>query len=173
MKLHLGCGNIKLDGWVNIDTRRSDATDVISRLEEIDKIYGPESVDTIYSCHVLEHFGFGCVKPSVLGMLKMWTSLLKPGGEMYVSVPDLKQIAKGILEAPDLHTEVNFMKCTYGGSEYPENRHFMGFTYGILKDLMLVAGLKDVVVFQPFCMTDTSTFSINNVPISLNLKATK
>ena len=55
MKLHLGCGNRKINGFVNIDIQESPAVDLIANIMELP--YKENSIDTIYSCCMLEHFG--------------------------------------------------------------------------------------------------------------------
>ena len=55
MKLHLGCGNRRIDGFVNIDVMESDAVDLTSDVMKLP--YEENSVDLIYGCSMLEHFG--------------------------------------------------------------------------------------------------------------------
>jgi predicted SAM-dependent methyltransferase len=105
MKLHLGCGNRKINGFVNIDIQESPAVDLIANVMELP--YKENSIDTIYSCCMLEHFGRNnnlkffrntCWKD----VLNYWYKLLKPGGEVYISVPDFEAVCKEYLNNGDI-----------------------------------------------------------------------
>jgi hypothetical protein len=49
MKLHLGCGNRRLEAFVNIDNRKTEATDVVADVRELS--YERGSVDEIFFAH--------------------------------------------------------------------------------------------------------------------------
>ena len=55
MKLHLGCGDKYIPGFVNIDVQKSEAVDVVSDVMKLP--YKENSIDLIYSCSMLEDFG--------------------------------------------------------------------------------------------------------------------
>jgi len=86
LKLHLGCGTKRMEGYVNIDIRPGDAVDVVSDLRELS--FEKESVDLIYSCCAIEHFS----RKEWFDLLKKWTSFLKPGGKLYLSTNDFDAI---------------------------------------------------------------------------------
>ncbi len=54
-RLHLGCGNIRLPNFCNVDILETHAVDVISDISKLDN-FSDDSIDLIYACHVLEHF---------------------------------------------------------------------------------------------------------------------
>ena len=56
MKLHLGCGNKILEGFINVDIRPDEGVDVVDNIRILESIE-KESVEFIYCSHVLEHFG--------------------------------------------------------------------------------------------------------------------
>ena len=58
MKLHLGCGNILLPGWTNVDLDDIPEIDLQDGVRTLTKIED-NSCDIIYASHVLEHFGRG------------------------------------------------------------------------------------------------------------------
>ena len=83
VRLHLGCGDIRLEGFINIDVRHTSATDKVmdvSNLAEFDD----SSVDLIYASHCLEHFSFRFT----LDILCEWNRVLRKGGELILRVPD-------------------------------------------------------------------------------------
>lgn len=170
MKLHLGCGDIRIDGWVGVDVRPGPAVDLVADIASVDNL--PRGCEAVYACHVLEHFGFHGVQPAALDVLAGWVSLLKPGGTCYLSVPDLQRVGAAIAATDNLAVQFNFMKCLYGGCEYEQNRHFIGFTYQLLGHVMHLAGLVDMQTFESFA-DDTSRFVLHGCPVSLNLKGTR
>lgn len=82
LNLHLGCGNVRLDGFINIDIVKTPAVDKVMDARKLD--YPDGSVDTIYTSHLLEHFPHGEV-PLVL---KEWHRVLKPAGKAIIVTPD-------------------------------------------------------------------------------------
>ena len=88
IKLHLGCGNKQLPGFVNIDITHSPAVDRICDISRL-TIFEDASVDMIYACHVLEHFG----RHEFLGVLKEWHRVLRLGGLLRLAVPDFAACA--------------------------------------------------------------------------------
>lgn len=172
MKLHLGCGEIRLDGWTNVDVRQCFAADIVCNLVDLNPVCEPGQADAIYACHVLEHFGFNGVEPRASDVLRHWVSRLRPGGECFISVPDLQKVGAAIAATQDTYQQWCFMKCLYGGCEYPQNRHFVGYTRRLLLEEMVAAGLSEVQPFKPFA-DDTSAFVLHGCAVSLNLKGTK
>lgn len=94
-RLHLGCGQTYLQGYINIDYPSSEHTvqvnRVADRFEDITKLrFDRFSVDEIRLHHVFEHFR----RPQVAGMLASWNSWLSAGGRIHIEVPDLGRIAR-------------------------------------------------------------------------------
>jgi predicted SAM-dependent methyltransferase len=101
LRLHLGCGPCYKEGWVNIDLAQMTPKSVqawIARKRagerpRLDLMWNltrglalsDNSVDAIFSEHVLEHFDFG----AGLAILKECYRVLKPGGVLRIGVPDL------------------------------------------------------------------------------------
>jgi SAM-dependent methyltransferase len=88
LKLHLGCGDKYLEGYVNIDFPPSEHTVMhpkVDRVADIRTLNFPDgSVDEIRSHHMFEHF----TRPVALGLLLTWRRWLKPGGVLVVETPD-------------------------------------------------------------------------------------
>lgn len=174
IKLHLGCGNLHLEGWVNIDWNASEYTDIVDDVSTL-TTFQENTVDEIYACHVLEHFGLvsSVEQPRCIDVLKRWNSLLKPGGILYVSVPNILSILKGIdINVNNLNITYDFLRCCYGGQDYKGNTHYCGFTPLYLSSLLQQSNFSNISEFESF-VNDTSKFAIANIPISLNLKAFK
>lgn len=88
-----------------------------------------ETFDIVFSSHTLEHFGWS----NVHKVVKEWARVLKVGGELRLVVPNLRHVAKRILDDAIVPTD---MWVLYGEQDYPKNFHAMGFTPNILRDLI-------------------------------------
>jgi len=88
MKLHLGCGwrNFGED-WIHIDGGDYDHLDY----KDITKLpFEDDSVDLIYSSHVIEYFN----RSEINEVLKEWRRVLKPGKTLRIAVPDFKKMSE-------------------------------------------------------------------------------
>lgn len=86
LKLHLGSGTVRLDGWVNIDLETPEADihfDVTRRIPLPDS-----SARFIYHEHMMEHI---TVEEGAFG-LRDWLRLLEPGGVLRIATPDLQYV---------------------------------------------------------------------------------
>jgi len=134
IKLHLGCGNKHIDNYINIDIRYLPGVDEVNNVKFL-RNYKNDSVDEIYCCHTLEHFGRWEYKD----VLKRWFEILKPGGIMRLAVPDFKSICEYYTKTNDLKTLIGLL---YGGQDYDENFHYMTFDFELLKDDLLNIGFS-------------------------------
>jgi predicted SAM-dependent methyltransferase len=88
LKLHLGCGRKKLDGWLNCDLYGSDMDMDIRSLP-----FDDSSADEILAVHVLEHF----YKHDILNVLVEWRRVLKVGGKLVAELPCLDRVLSHFL----------------------------------------------------------------------------
>lgn len=58
IQLHVGCGKIYLPGFVHVDLRPFPHVDHVAPADKLD-MFGDNSVDLIYNCHMLEHIRRG------------------------------------------------------------------------------------------------------------------
>lgn len=135
MKLHLGCGNKKIDGFVNVDIRPDQSVDIIDDISKLESIKNG-SVDLIYASHVLEHFG----RHEYMSVLNRWYELLTEGGTLRLSVPDIKQVFQMYNNGTDLKKLWGFI---YGGQTYDQNYHFIGFDFKTLSEDLIKVGFKE------------------------------
>ncbi|MBI3445334.1 MAG: hypothetical protein HY055_08210 [Magnetospirillum sp.] len=85
MKLNLGCGHSRMDGFVNVDKFPSPACDEIVDLESLPWPWLDSSVDEVVLCHVLEHLGADT--PVYLGIIKELWRVCRDGALILISVP--------------------------------------------------------------------------------------
>ena len=98
LKLHLGCGETHLSGYVNIDfpsdhhtVQTQPAADVYADI--VDLSFPAQAVAEVRLHHVFEHFD----RPVALCLLCKWHSWLQVGGQILVEVPDLRACALQLL----------------------------------------------------------------------------
>lgn len=97
LKLHLGCGEQHIDGYVNIDYPPTEhnvmevKADAFADITELDFPSG--SVDEIRLHHVFEHFN----RVTALALLIRWHQWLKLGGKLWIETPDIIGSAKTLL----------------------------------------------------------------------------
>lgn len=100
LRLHLGCGETYLQGYVNIDLppdRHSvqihTRADVYADITELS--YPSKSVNEIRLHHVLEHFD----RPTALRLLIEWYEWLEDGGMLVIETPDFELSARTFLKS--------------------------------------------------------------------------
>lgn len=84
--LHLGCGQVYLPGWINLDAESTKA-DVKHDLRK-PLPYGEESIDFVYSEHLIEHL----TAEEGEAFLKEARRVLRKGGVMRIATPDLDYV---------------------------------------------------------------------------------
>ncbi|MCA9407621.1 MAG: methyltransferase domain-containing protein [Candidatus Omnitrophica bacterium] len=87
VKLHLGCGTKRLDGWINIDSVETVEPDVVHDLSQPFP-FQDLSVDEVLAEDLLEHFD----KYLRFVVFYEWARVLKIGGKITIQVPNFKKI---------------------------------------------------------------------------------
>lgn len=82
LRLHLGCGDKRLEGWVNIDGQALPGVDHVADLRRPLEF---RDVDAVFSEHLLEHLAIG----DALALLLEIHRVLCPGGWLRLSTPNL------------------------------------------------------------------------------------
>ena len=145
-KLLIGCGDIKLKGFINVDIRKTIATDIVSPAWDVTDVR-PRSVDVIYSRHTLEHLDPNDARIA----LSHWLELLKDDGHIHVIVPDMEFHAKqllGMTKADKFNDQLQHAYAGFqgwrdesrGGSK--EDAHKWGYSENMLFSELKSAGFK-------------------------------
>jgi predicted SAM-dependent methyltransferase len=136
IKLHLGCGNKHIDGYINIDIRYMPGVDSIDNVERLRR-YKENSVSVIYASHVLEHI----CRYDYMHTLQRWYELLMPDGILRIGVPDFEAIANYYIKTKDLRSISGML---YGGQDYKENFHCWCWDFDTLSRELKSIGFKDI-----------------------------
>ena len=148
VKLHVGCGNIYLDGFINIDLDPAHKLKVDLRADIRDLPFKDNSVDVILAYHVIEHVHFH----EALEMFKNWYRILKPGGWIVIECPDLVKTSKSFLDntIPLSRVYINL----YGQSWHPGQEHYYCWFPEQLKWALKGAGFKNFIEKPAIRYTD-------------------
>jgi hypothetical protein len=85
VKLNIGCGQNRIDGYVNTDREPSVGPDVVMDLEEFPWPFEDDSVEEIVANHVLEHVG---ATPQVfIGVMQELYRVCRNGALIRIAVP--------------------------------------------------------------------------------------
>jgi predicted SAM-dependent methyltransferase len=172
IKLHLGCGTKHLEGYTNIDIRYLPGVDEVNNIRFL-RNYKENSVDEIYACHVLEHFGRWEYKD----VLKRWFEILKPGGKLRLAVPNFSAVCSYYIKTGDLES---IMGLLYGGQDYDENYHYVTFDFNSLSNDLRSIGYKTILEWNTedylgddFSKSYLPHMDKNGILMSLNIEAIK
>lgn len=137
-KLHLGCGKRYLEGFFHIDALDYPHVDHRGPVDNLSFI--PDgTVELVYACHVLEHFG--C--KDVARVLAEWRRVLRPGGILRIAVPDFRAWVELYQEG-----KVSSLRALHGalvgGQRDDYDYHKMVFDEPVLRELLQEVGFDEI-----------------------------
>jgi hypothetical protein len=144
MKLHLGCGQKYLEGYMNIDFPESEHTlqklNVADQVADITKLFFErDSIDEVRLHHVFEHFR----RPEAAAMVATWNTWLKNNGKVILEVPDLKAISKIICNPfASIKSIAIAERHLFGSHEASWAAHYEGYSVNLLKLLFSTFGFN-------------------------------
>lgn len=136
LKLHLGCGSIHIDGFINIDVNYLPTVDVVDNIKYLRK-FDENTVDLIYTSNTLEHLG----RWEYIPALQRWYALLKKGGILRISVPDFEALSEYYMETKDLKT---LYSALYAGQDNAQNFHYWCWDFKMLKQDLESVGFNNI-----------------------------
>lgn len=178
-KLHLGCGTLKLDNFINIDAIHTPAIDFRCKLNKLYDYFDENSVSEIYICHTLEHLP----AKFLYLYLKQFYHIMKIGGVLRVSVPDIEKIMIVARKQQWSDSQVELLQGVIGGGQdHKYNYHKLFFWPDYLRRKLKAAGFRSIEEYphRPHFAGETvmdASSSAGYEPfgmgLSLNMKAEK
>ena len=143
-RVHLGCGDVYLPGYLNVDlppdlgvasgTSRPDVeTDILS-LDCPD-----QGLHEVRLHHVFEHFE----RPVALALLVRWFEWLEPGGTLTIETPDFERCVDGFADRP-LDDQTLILRHLFGSQEAVWARHLDGWSARRFGDVLVRVGFERV-----------------------------
>jgi len=136
MKLHLGCGSRFIPGYTHIDAVPFTHVDHVTAVDQLGFLKS-ESVDLVYSAHVLEHF----TRSHLPVVLKEWNRVLKKGGVLRISVPNFQSIIEIYEKTKNLNDVIGPL---FGRQDYLYNFHYNVFDMDALSNVLSEAGFSNI-----------------------------
>lgn len=176
IKLHIGCGDIVIPDFINIDARPLSHVHFLShRLWNL-RQFKTNTVDFIYLCHVLEHVNIHHLSIVFNELFR----ILNLGGVVRISVPDFDLICSMYNQCERRIESVE--QIVMGGQMYRQNEHHAIFNRQYLQKLLCAAGFHSVREWNPstakyrgfndWASTEV-IFENQSFAISLNIEAEK
>jgi predicted SAM-dependent methyltransferase len=162
-RLHIG-GEVAKEGWELLNIQPVEGADHECDGSDLSR-FTKQTFDEVYASHVLEHFDYAS---GMLGALLEWRRVLKWGGKLYISVPDLDVLCKLFLES-DISKQFAIMRIIYGGHTDPYDCHQGGLNFNLLKSLLEKAEFSEIEKVDKFGIFE----DCSDLPISLNVIARK
>ena len=168
VKLHIG-GQVKSQGWTVVDAQNaSNVADVITDMGDL-QMFKSASVEAIYSSHAFEHSPYGHHGPpgskfSALDVLIEWERVLKMGGTLFISVPDLSVLSGLFVDERNAgdgedasRRRFLIMRMMFGGQTDQYDVHLGGYDFEILGQYLSVAGFCQIRKVQSFGIFNDSS----------------
>lgn len=150
MKLHLGCGQVHLDGYVNIDYPLTEHTvqqkSVADEFHDLtDMRYKAGTIEEVRLHHVFEHFP----RTQAIALLASWHSWLEKNGRVHIEVPEFDATAEIFFNpnaaSKDRHVAIRHI---FGSNEAAWAVHYDGWNEWRFRELFEVFGFKTESVLR-------------------------
>lgn len=129
MKLYVGANGLRPDGYKTVDIDPGTNPDIVADLCDMSGIQ-TGTCDEIVATAVMEHIEW----PDAFKALSEMVRVLRVGGTLKISVPDMSMYARAILAGDNSH---HVMSVIYGlgGRTNKHQAHRYGYTAGMLCEI--------------------------------------
>ena len=136
IKLHLGCGEKYIPGFIHIDIRKFEHIDYVTSIDNL-YMFKDNTVDLIYASHILDHVK----RAETEVVLSEWYRVLKKGGILRIAVSNFEAVVEIYLKNKNLE---ELMGLLYGGQTYENNYHYRTFDFQSLSNILRKVGFRKI-----------------------------
>lgn len=169
MRLVIG-GNEPHEGWQCFSSEPGEGITFDGDLGDLGR-FGTDTYSEVYCTHIVQRLA----QADLQAYLKDLHRILRPGGQLYLSVPDLDALA-WMFSSP-LYAKTDkfqLMRLMFGRQDDPLDFNHIGLNADFLSDFLRSAGFARVEHVESFGLfEDVSTLQVNGTLVSLNLIAIK
>tara|TARA_R110000737_G_scaffold253188_3_gene262619 strand:+ start:3531 stop:4073 length:543 start_codon:yes stop_codon:yes gene_type:complete len=160
IKLHLGCGTKEIPGYVSVDIQNFKNVDICADIRNLP--FESNSIDEIYSCAAIEHFG----RQEWKEVITHWYDLLKKGGILRLSTADFGAACEEYTENRDIS---KLFGLIVGGQKDHTDYHGMIFDFTFLETELKQIGFTNIEkydwkAFTAFNNPDYDDYSRSYLP---------
>jgi predicted SAM-dependent methyltransferase len=138
LRLHVGCGRARMEGWLNIDIQPLPGVDVVADVTKgLDVAEG--AAEAVYAEHFLEHLPM----EDVLGFLAEVHRVLAPGGWVRLSTPNLEWVWSTHYRL-DLDEDTKRLAALHLNRAFHGWRHQFLWNREMLGEALLASGFDEV-----------------------------
>jgi SAM-dependent methyltransferase len=142
--LHLGCGSKYLSGFLNIDGNLFNKIDLWLDVRN-GLPFPSNSVDSIYSTHMFEHF----YPDELQRLLQECLRVLKPGAGVRLIVPSLESAIAAYTERriewfDPFPQHLDSLGGRFSNFVFCDGQHRTAFDFSYLSEVLRAAGFRDV-----------------------------
>lgn len=138
IKLHLGCGEQRKLDCINIDWRKTAATDFVQDITALP--LKEKSVFSIESYHVVEHL----TENDAIRTFERWYEILELNGKLVIECPDFDETIRDYLNGNS-----NRIYNIYGYRRFPGDGHLFGYNFERLKARLAAIGFSEIQSCEP------------------------
>lgn len=142
LKLYVGCGAERREGWVCVDGNPDVKPDVVAQADKL-PMFADGSAQAIECCHLFEHLHLIEARAA----LREWLRVLAPGGWLYLELPNLQRCMETVGQFFDAEGNDLALVGMYGwppdiAREGLWQTHKWGWTPTTLGKELLAAGFR-------------------------------
>jgi len=143
-RLNWGCGSHTAPGWINSDIKDAPGIDLVCDIRDALPLED-ESIDCAVSIHALPELPY----PELVPALRELWRVLKPGGTLRLSLPDLRRGIRAYQAGDDEYFKVDPDEVRSRGGRFIVHMLWYGysrtlFTYDFIEELLGKAGFVDI-----------------------------
>lgn len=139
MKLNYGCGEAKLEGFINIDSSELVKPDIICDIKKGNLPFKDEEIELIHCIHNLEHIEL----PFWPQLFSEFWRVLIPEGKLILAYPEFERCAINFIE--NSHGRRDWWRATlYGRQLYPGDYHVVPMITSEVIDALHCFGFNNI-----------------------------
>ena len=138
-KLHLGCGERYLEGYIHVDINNFDHIDHLTNVNEL-SMFQDNTIVEIYASHLLEYFDIY----ESLEVLKEWKRVLITGGKLILAVPNFTNLIEVYSKTKRIEDVIGPIIGRWELNDKEKIYHKQIFDENSLAQLLSKSGFKNI-----------------------------